>query len=244
MHCRAFDNAGFEKHCFTTRLGGVSEGFLAETNLSFSKECKQNVTENYNRIKNAVGFSGNYRLTQQEHTDIVEVVTEADGFTFSKTAVDGLVTNKSGICLTAFIADCVPVLICDPVTRCVAAVHSGWRGTAKKITQNAVLLMQKNYGADPKNMIAAIGPCIAKCCYEVGQDVFEQFGNPKYFDKKQNGKYMLDLNLANKDVLLQAGLTEPNIHISFECTFCKSDIYYSHRATNGRRGNLAAMIEI
>lgn len=225
-------------------MGGVSEGFLAQTNLSFSRECRENVVENYKRIANAVGFSGNFRLTRQEHTDIVDTVTDANGFVFSEKPVDGLVTNKQGICLTVFIADCVPVLIADTKTKSIAAVHSGWRGTAKGITANAIKLMQNNYGTDPRDIIAAIGPCIGKCCYEVGGDVFEQFGNARYFTEKPNGKYMLDLNLANKDVLLCAGVPEQNIYVSYECTFCKSDIYYSHRATNGKRGNLAAMIEL
>lgn len=244
LRCRALDNAGFTKHCFTTRKGGVSEGFLAETNLSFSREDKQKVTENYNRIAKAVGLSGNFRLTWQEHTDNIDVVTAASGFVFSDAPVDGLVTNRKDICLTAFVADCVPVLLADPKTKSIAAVHSGWRGTAKGITSKAVKLMRENYGADPRDIIAAIGPCIGKCCYEVGEDVFEQFGVPEYFTKKPDGKYMLDLNLANKSVLLAAGLSAQNIHTSYECTFCKSDIYYSHRATNGRRGNLAAMIEL
>ena len=213
-------------------------------NLSFSREDRENVEENYRRIKDAVGFSGNFALTRQEHTDIVYECEAADGFYIYDTVVDGLVTDKSGICLTVFIADCVPVLIADPKTRCIAAVHSGWRGTAKKITANAVKLMAEKYGADPKDMVAAVGPCIGKCCYEVGEDVLKGFGNPAFFTAKKNGKYMLDLNLANYSVLEGAGLSRENIHVSGECTFCKSDLYYSHRATNGKRGNLAAMIEI
>lgn len=244
LHCRAFDDAGFEKHCFTTRIGGVSEGYLASTNLSFSRECEQNVRENFRRIKDAVGFTGGFALTKQEHTDIVKVCDSVGDFSIPTDAVDGLVTNKQGICLTVYIADCVPVLIADPKTRTVAAVHSGWRGTAKKITENALRLMSQKFGTDPKDVIAAIGPCIGKCCYEVGADVFEDFGVPEYFTEKTGGKYMLDLNLANTDVLRQCGVPHRNIFVSGECTFCKSDVYYSHRATKGKRGNLAAMIEI
>lgn len=213
-------------------------------NLSFSRECKQNVEENYRRIQAAIGFSGGFALTNQQHTDIVKECTKADGFLIYEDAVDGLITDKNGICLTVFIADCVPVLIADPVKRAVAAVHSGWRGTAKGITARAVEQMCERYGTNPKDLVAAVGPCICKCCYEVGQDVYDGFSAPQFFEKKNNGKYALDLPFANKSVLEGAGIPPQNIYLSGECTFCKSDLYYSHRATEGKRGNLAAMIEI
>ena len=244
LHCAPLDAAGFEKHCFTTRKGGVSEGVLSGMNLSFSRECRENVEENYRRIANACGLSGNFVLTNQQHTDIVKEASVADGFVTFDDAVDGLVTDSEGICLTVFTADCVPVIIADPVTRSVACVHSGWRGTAKRITANAVSLMKERYGADPKDMLCAIGPCIRKCCYEVGKDVLDGFGDSRFFEAKQDGKFMLDLGYANTEVLKSAGIPSQNIFDCKECTYCKSDIYYSHRATNGRRGNLAAMIEL
>lgn len=242
---RALDAAGFEKHCFTTRIGGVSRDCFAHTNLSFSREDRQTVEENYRRIANAVGFSSAFVLTKQEHTATVQIIDSGynkPGFITMSNPTDGLVTNEKGVCLTVFVADCVPVLIADKRKRAVAAVHSGWRGTAKRITARAVELMRECYGSRAEDMIACIGPCIGKCCYEVGGDVYEGFGDPKYFEEKGNGKYMLDLNLANMDILKNAGVGE--IHVSYECTYCKSDIYYSHRKTNGKRGNLAAMIEI
>lgn len=213
-------------------------------NLSFSKEAPENVYENYRRIAKACSFSGNFVLTRQEHTDIVNVCEYADGFVTHNDAVDGLVTNKENITLTVFVADCVPILIADPVTRSVSAVHSGWRGTAKKISLKAIKLMTEKYNAKPCNLVALIGPCISKCCYEVGQDVFDGFNAPEFFTKKPDGKYMLDLKGANKKVLMDAGIKEQNIHVTEECTFCKSDLYYSHRASKGLRGNFAAMIEI
>ena len=245
LHCKALDDAGFTKHCFTTKTGGVSTGYLAQTNLSFSRECESNVKENYARVMAASGIDAkSVVLTNQEHTDIVKVFDgdTTEQFIKSETAVDGFVTNKEGVCLAAFTADCVPVIIADPVKRAVACIHSGWRGTAKKITKNAVELMSKTYGCNPADMVAAIGPCISKCCYEVGQDVFDGFGAPEYFTKKPDGKYMLDLVFANEQVLKEAGIK--NIYASNECTFCKSDLYYSHRATKGKRGNMAALIQI
>lgn len=250
LHCKALDEIGFNKHCFTTRLGGVSSGYLSSMNLSFSREDRKTVLENYRRIKEAVGFSGTFALTDQQHTDTVMRVDKVqNGFEVVGKAVDGLVTNVLGITLTVFVADCVPVIIADPVTRAVACVHSGWRGTAAMITSKAVSKMVSEYGSDPKTLVAAIGPCIGECCYEVGHDVLDGFCeiNPNaqtFFKPKPDGKFMLDLNGANRAVLEMAGLLKDNIHVSNECTCCKNELYFSHRATKGKRGNLAAMIEI
>ena len=252
LKCRALDAQGFKKHCFTTREGGISEGYLASTNLSFSREDRDTVTENYRRIAKAVGFSGCFILTDQLHHDNIQVIDESfkrGEFVSAGEDIDGLITNERGMCLTVFIADCVPIIIADPKKRAVACVHSGWRGTAKKIAARAIALMADRYQSEARDLIAAIGPCIGKCCYEVGRDVFDGFceidaAAKQHFESKADGKYMLDLNGANRAVLEECGLSPDNIHISHECTCCKSDIYYSHRATKGRRGNLAAMIEI
>ncbi len=245
LHSKLLDSAGFTKHCFTTKMGGVSEGFLAETNLSFSRECKENVIENYRRVTEATGIDMSaMALTCQEHTDIVREIDKNYkdcGFYISDSAVDGYITNQKNICLCVFVADCVPVLIADPQKHAVAAVHSGWRGTSKGITKNAVKMMREKYGSNPQDLVAAIGPCINKCCYEVGHDVYEEFGKPEFFTPRGN-KFMLDLVGANIAVLNEAGVTK--VDACYECTFCKSDLYYSHRATNGKRGNMAAMIEI
>ncbi|MBP3480507.1 MAG: peptidoglycan editing factor PgeF [Clostridia bacterium] len=252
LRCRALDEIGFKKHCFTTRAGGVSRGYLSETNLSFSREARENVLENYRRVFEAAGFSGSAVLSNQEHTDIVLTVDgthKTGGFWTADRAADGFVTNERGLCLVIFVADCVPVIIADPQKKAAACVHSGWRGTALGITAAAVRKLMQNYGCDPRDMTAAVGPCIGACCYEVGQDVFDGFtardlSLSRFFEKKTGGKYMLDLNGANRAVLESAGLLPENIHLSCECTYCNSDIYYSHRATNGKRGNMAAMVEI
>lgn len=253
LKCRALDEAGFVKHCFTTRMGGVSRGFLAQTNMSFSREDKSLVLENYRRVIKSVGFSGKaVVLSNQQHTDSIRAV---DGkysncvFFTERDAVDGFITDTADICLTVFTADCVPIILADPIKKAVACIHSGWRGTAAEISEKAIKKMTERYGSSPKSMIAAIGPCIGACCYEVGEDVFEQFTaghteKSSFFLPKASEKYMLDLNAANRAMLISAGLTAENIHISSECTCHKSELYYSHRATKGKRGNMAAMIEI
>ncbi len=244
LRCRALDMAGFEKHCFTTRLGGVSTGDLYSLNLSFSREDGKTVEQNYRRVFDAVGFSGACALTDQRHTDNLAVIEGGDGFIKSDGPTDGLVTAKSGICLAVFVADCAPVLLADPVKQVVSAVHSGWRGTAAGISAGAVGIMKERFGSDPESIIAAIGPCIGACCYEVGDDVYEGFGGGSFFEKKENGRYMLDLSGAIRRTLERAGLAPGNIYESRECTRCGNDLYYSHRATGDRRGNMAGMIEI
>lgn len=250
LHCKAFDDLGFTKHCFTTRLGGVSTGYLSTMNLSFSRDSKEAVEENLRRVNDAVGFSGRFMITDQEHTDnVVRVDSAKIGHAVAGKSIDGLITDKDGICLTVYVADCVPIIIIDPIKRAAACVHSGWRGTAMKISKNAVAMMQKEYGSDPSTLVAAIGPCIHACCYEVGGDVLEGFCDidpeaKRFFMPKENGKFMLDLSGANCAVLEQAGLLRQNIHQSNECTCCKSDLYFSHRATKGKRGNIAALIEL
>ncbi len=245
LHSRLFDENGFEKHCFTTKAGGVSTGHLASTNLSFSREGYENVVENYRRVTDAVGIDmGAMALTCQEHTDIVRVIDEGYkncGFYISDSAVDGYVTAEKNIALCVFVADCVPVLLADPKKQVVSAVHSGWRGTRAKITQNAIKLMCDKFGSHEKDIIAAIGPCINACCYEVGRDVYDEFGAPEFFTPRGD-KFMLDLVGANISVLKEAGLTQ--IDASYECTMCKHDLYYSHRYTKGKRGNMAAIIQI
>ncbi len=246
LRCTALDAAGFEKHCFTTRAGGVSEGYLSTLNLSFSREREENVRENYRRVFEAVGFSGRAALSNQEHTGVVREAgrdcLERD-FTFFPAPTDALVTNVPGVTLAVFVADCVPVLIADPVKRAAAAIHSGWRGRVAKINENAVREMTEKYGSDPRTLIAAVGPCIGPCCYEVGADVYEAFGDPRFFTPRGE-KFLLDLPAAVKSSLAQAGIPPENVFLSGECTFCRSEIYFSHRATHGKRGNTAAMIEI
>ncbi len=134
LKCRALDAIGV-KHCFTTRKGGVSEGYLSSLNMSFSRENRDNVLENYRRVFVACGFSGNCMLSNQEHTDIVKLVGRINGITAEKEACDGFVTGEKNVCLATFVADCVPVLIADRQKRCIASVHSGWRGTKQKITE-------------------------------------------------------------------------------------------------------------
>lgn len=251
LHCRALDNIPGLAHCFTTRKGGISIGHLSSMNLSFSREERATVEENYRRLCAAEGFTmPRMTLTDQTHTDTVRLVDEQTaGMGMSKTSnifdTDGLITCLPDTPLAVFVADCAPILMYDRDSGAIAAVHSGWRGTQKGIAARALEQMAERFGTRPENVIAAVGPCICKCCYEVGEDFKEQWQNPEdnsLFEAGKQGKYYFDLKQANARVLEKAGVGE--IYVSKECTCCKSDLLFSHRATKGKRGNMAGIIQI
>lgn len=252
-HADALDALPFVKHCFTSRHGGVSKGHTASLNLSFSREEKEIVFENYRILSEAEGFTlQNFVLTDQVHESGIWKVEQSDagkGVTRPSDIhnIDALMTNVAQIPLAVFVADCGSILLADPVHRAVAAVHSGWRGTCARIAAKTLGAMKEAYGTEPSEVIAAIGPCIGPCCYEVGGEVKEAFlaqgFSPALFAPSGDA-FLLDLWQANHDVLTTAGVLPRHISVAEICTKCHSDDYFSHRATNGKRGNLAAIIEI
>lgn len=251
-----FSRCGKVRHLFSTRLGGVSTGDCAAMNLSFSKDSsKENVMENFRRLCIAARIDpAHLVLSAQTHTDHIRTVTEQDrGTGISKPSfsdVDGLITNRPGVALVTQYADCVPLLFCDPVQNVIATSHAGWRGTVQEIGKKTVERMQEEFGCEPKSILAAIGPCVGSCCYEVDQPLFDAFSAIPYlpmsdlFTKKENGKYMLDLKAANRFILLHAGILPEHIDVADLCTCCEHTWLHSHRATNGKRGTLAAIIEL
>jgi YfiH family protein len=165
--------------------------------------------------------------------------------------VDGLITNEPGLCLSTFYADCVPLYFVDPVQKAIGLSHSGWRGTVGKIGAVTVQKMREEYGSKPEDIIAAIGPSICQDCYEVSEDVIVEFQNnfdEKYWKelyyRKENGKYQLNLWKANEIVLAEAGILKEHIAVTNLCTCCNSEVLFSHRASNGKRGNLAAFMAL
>ena len=252
-----FEKTGLVKVAFTTRMGGVSKGQFASMNVSTTNGDDINaVRKNYEILGNAVGFDFKKTvLSKQTHTNNIRIVTINDigkGLIAERDYddVDGLITDIQGVTLVTQFADCTPLLFLDPVNKVIANVHSGWRGTVKEIGKRAVEIMNKQFSSKPENIIAAIGPCINKCCYEVDDPVYSEFAKcdvfnlEKVFTKKENGKFMLDLVEANKEILLSAGIREENIDVSDLCTHCNSHIFHSHRATAGKRGNLGAFITL
>ena len=245
-------------HGFSTRLGGVSQGCYASMNLSFTRgDDEAAVRENYYRIAKSIGVKcENMVLSQQTHTTNVRVVTEKDkGKGIVKpldyTDVDGMVTNIHGICLVTFYADCVPLYFVDPVQKAIGLSHSGWRGTVGKIGKETIRKMEEQYGSDPKDILAAVGPSICKDCYEVSEDVILEFQKnfkERYwkdlFYRKENGKYQLDLWKANEIIFKESGILPEHIAVTNVCTHCNSEILYSHRTSGDRRGNLAAFLAL
>ena len=250
-----FEAAGVH-HAFSTRLGGVSEGARGSMNLSFRNGDKRgNVEENYRRICEVAGIDvNNLVLSRQTHTNNVKTVTKKHcGTGYSKAEfcdVDGLVTAEPGVALVTQYADCVPLLFYDPIKKVCANSHSGWRGTAKKIGEVTVNKMVNEFGCDPKNIIAAIGPCICKDCYEVDLSVYNEFLKTSlpldgvFFEKGDGEHFLLDLREANRRILVGAGILPENIDVADLCTAENSNELHSHRATGGIRGNLAAIIEM
>lgn len=243
-------------HGFSTRLGGVSQEHLASMNLSFARgDSPLNVHENFRRMGEAIGFTPEQLVfSDQQHQSVIRKVTKEDAGkgivrTRDYTCVDGLVTDEPGLCLTTFYADCVPLFFYDPVKKVVALAHSGWRGTVAKIGAKMVHLMERDYGCMDYNIIAAIGPSICKDCYEVSRDVYEEFEKSfavseleEIFEAKTDGKYQLDLWKANELILTQAGIQKEHLDVTDICTCCNPDLLFSHRASHGKRGNLAAFI--
>lgn len=247
----------FVNHAFSTRIGGVSNGEFKSMNLNFKRgDDPENVTENYKIFCKAAGFDYNTLVSSsQDHNTFVRSVTKKDcGIGIYREhdiqSVDALITNEPDVTLVTHYADCTPLFFADPEKRVIALAHAGWRGTVAKIGEITVDKMVEEYGSDPSDIIAVIGPAIGFCCYEVDTPVFEQFASftelkPAYFTKTLgHGKYLIDLKEANRRMLLEAGLLSINITISDVCTKCNSGLFYSHRASGGKRGGLVAMMKI
>lgn len=244
---------GMVEHGFSTRKGGVSEGEFSTMNLSLTRgDNRDKVLRNFKIMADRLNMPyENMVLSSQTHTTNIRVVTKTDngkGLVVPKDYddIDGLMTDEKGIPLVTFYADCVPLFFLDKEKGVIALSHSGWRGTVQKMGLVTVRKMMETYGCRPENIIACIGPSICMDCYEVSEDViieFEKsFGSDEMFYRKENGKYQLDLWKANEMVLSEAGILKENIENRRICTCCNSDYLFSHRKTNGRRGNLAAFM--
>lgn len=238
-------------HYISGRKGGVSSGEVGELNISFTvKDEPQNVITNRAKIAESMGVE-NSRLVipSQVHSANIAIVTRENyQETFENT--DALVTNTPGILITVMSADCIPVLICDPVKKVVAAIHAGWRGTMAGIVSKTILHMQNHFQSDPADMIAGIGPGICQEKYEVGEEVINatkamydtmdgllQFGN-------QPGKAHLDLWEANKRQLLKSGVKENAIEIAGVCTNSNPELFFSaRRSANEGRFSAGIMIK-
>ena len=239
------------RHCFTTKRGGVSTGIYESMNLRLHSEDKrENVMRNFEIICGGIGINPeSLILSNQVHEDNIVNVTRADcgNGLYSPNkfkSADGLITDDPEAALVTFYADCVPVLLYDKKKKVIASVHSGWKGTVKRIAQKAVEKFKKDYGSSAEDIYAAIGPSIRLCHFEVGEEVadifIKEFGKEtvEYF----GGKPHVNLQKAVKLQLAEAGITKTDD--SGICTYCNSDLLFSHRKTSGKRGNLVAIMQL
>jgi len=207
-------------------------------NMSFSVGDDENVVkENRKKFFETLGFrEEQICFIRQEHTDIIATADEAKHYGIA----DAIITNKKNIALTVIVADCVPIFIYDKTKKIIAAVHSGWRGTAKKILWKTLLKLKEEFNCNPQDIIAYIGPCISQENYEVSLDAAIQF-DKKYLKEKENGKFLLDLKTANRDFLLEFGVPLSNLQISNLCSY--EEIYlHSYRRDGKLSGRSIGLI--
>jgi polyphenol oxidase len=273
-------------HAFTTRHGGESalaagpqkssaaRGSAEKVlNLGFTDwDTHEGVLANRAKLLAALGAKGSQLITlKQIHSDVIHAV---DSVPAEIVQGDAAITRTPGLLLAAQTADCIPILLVDPKNRAIAAIHSGWRGTLRRIAAKTLGRMQMVYGTRPADVIAAIGPGIGRCCYEVGVEVVKEFAAqfPQAadwftgpYEQLSTGEEpnpflwlsmsppghepppptaQLDLIAANRAILIEAGLSPRNITVSDLCTSCRTDILFSHRREAGRTGRQLAVIGI
>lgn len=257
-------------HGFSTRPGGVSH-LLGEKvlNLGFAEwDTQESVLENRRLFQSALGAKDFTLIAlKQIHSDVVHLFENSPA---EPCRGDASATHRPGLLLAVQTADCVPILLVDVKNRAVAAVHAGWRGTLKRIVAKAIGKMQMQFRTKPANLLAAIGPSIGGCCYEVGVEVAVEFKSQfadasEWFDEMRTGdepnplqwlnmappghqpppkNVSLDLRKANRAQLLDAGLQAQNISVSDLCTACRRDLLFSYRKEGGTTGRLMSVIGI
>ncbi len=257
-------------HGFGTRPGGVSPFDGEEVlNLGFTDwDTRENVLENRRRFQSALGATDLQLVSlKQIHSDVIHLFHAAP---HEPCKGDASATSRPGLLLGVQTADCVPVLLVDPKNRAVAAIHAGWRGTLARIAVKTIGQMQMHFKTKPADLLAAIGPSIGGCCYEVGTEVATQFHSqfadaPDWFDEFRTGdepnpiqwlnmmppghqpppkNVLLDLKKANRAQLLAAGLRPQNIFVSDLCTACHPGLLFSYRKQGLHSGRLLSVIGI
>ena len=248
------------RHGFSTRKGGVSKEHLSSLNLGFNLgDEKEKVLENF-RILGSLfeAKPEDFVLTQQTHSVNVRHVGREDrgkGIFRERdyTDVDALMTDEEGVILSAFSADCVPILFYDKGHRAIASCHSGWRGTHGRILARVIEAMQREFSSKPEEIYIAIGPSICKNCYEVSEDVGEAFldafpalremtKNASPIERVSEEKFHIDLWELNRSIALENSIPAENISVSGYCTMERPDLFFSHRYSQGKRGVQGAFI--
>lgn len=233
----------------STRIGGVSLKPYHELNVSYHVgDDHKRVTENRKIFCKAIGIElDSLVLAQQAHSDKIMVVDESHAgcgvydYESGLPNTDAIITNSNSIAIGILTADCVPVMLFDPIKKVIGVAHAGWKGSLLKIAEKTVLKMKEVYGTKPSDCLSALGPCIGKCCYEVSNNIIEQFKNSFGYESK-NDENKLDLLQIIKMQLIDIGVKDIS---SMElCTACNLNLFYSHRAENGHTGRMISLLKL
>lgn len=281
LHSRTLAQLPWLVHAFSTRRGGVSRVCSGNAlNLGYTKhDSRAAVEQNRERFLQELGVAGGLRgaspawpliTLRQIHSDLIHHIERAPEHPLMG---DGLVTDLPGLLLAVLTADCLPVILADKKRHAVGVFHAGWRGTVKRIAEKGVGEMRRWFGSDPRNLVAAIGPGVGGCCYQVGEEVRKQFGTQfAYTDtlfrevKEPDlvrerypllfltarapghsdlpARLFLDLVEANRRQLVDAGVPAKNIEASALCTACHNELLFSHRAEGGVTGRMMGVVGI
>jgi polyphenol oxidase len=287
LHSEKLGMLGWLVHAFSTRLGGVSRVYGGSAlNLGFTKhDTRAAVERNRQLFLKELGVANGHRSwplisLRQIHSDLIHCIDgiridgmRGDEMTAQPLAGDGLVTDTPGLVLAVQAADCLPIILADRKQRAVGVFHAGWRGTVQRIVEKGVGEMRKYFKSDPRNLVAAIGPGVRGCCYEVGGEVRTRFeaqfvyADTLFREVKESDpvrekypllfltarapghgelppKLFLDLIEANRRQLLDAGVIARNIDTAAPCTACHTDLLFSFRAEKGVTGRMMAVAGI
>jgi len=247
--CRALEGLPWLRHGFSTRWSGGNEGIFNLNSAALG--APDHVNNNRRRLLSALGLENAALVTlSQIHSNRVYVVETGLTENLENSEGDALVTNIENTALAIKTADCFPVLIVDPVYRAIGAVHSGWRGTLARVLPGAIEEMSRRYNSNPAHLIAAIGPGIRECCFEVGKDVARLFSEA-YPEKmiaqprpSAPGKYMVALAAVLKTQMAQSGIPLENQHDLQMCTCCNTQDFFSWRAEGAATGRMLAVISL
>lgn len=244
--CLAFEQIPGLRHGFTMRRRESAIRGAENFNLGHTAgDSDGRVDENRRLLLSSLNLGNTLLATlRQIHSCRIHIIEEVPG-KWNPLSGDALATAMRGVALAVQTADCVPLLVADPGSGVIAAVHSGWRGTLQEIAFHTVRLMQSAFGSDPAGFRVALGPCIRSCCYEVGKEVYDPFlrkhgGLLKSAPK--HGKYFLDLPGIIGEQLREAGVSPDQIYDLGLCTCCKTDTFFSYRAEGENSGRLMAVI--
>ena len=235
----------------STRMGGISQNPYCSLNLGYHVgDVHESVAENRRRFCSKLAIEvGSLVISQQVHGNSTTVIDEshkghgAYGHEDAIYGADAMITESGGVALAVLTADCVPVMVVDPVRKAIGIAHAGWRGTLRMIAAKAVLKMRDTFGTEPADCLVTIGPSIGPCCYTAGEDVISQFQSA-FGPAVCVAKDRLDLQLAVKLQLTRVGVKKSNISSSRLCTACNTDLFYSYRAEGGRTGRIMSVIMI